>query len=93
MVIEGYTLVEKIGEGGFGVVYRAKQNRPIQREVAVKIPKLGMDTEQVVSRFQAERQAAYAADAPGRRPQIELADPARQIAEVVLREVQRCCHG
>jgi WD40 repeat protein/serine/threonine protein kinase len=52
-----YELLEKIGEGGFGVVYRAEQKQPIKREVALKIIKLGMDTQQIVARFEAERQA------------------------------------
>ncbi len=52
-----YKLLEKIGEGGFGVVYLADQREPVKRRVALKIIKLGMDTEQVVARFEAERQA------------------------------------
>src|SRR4051794_31363303 len=52
-----YALREKIGEGGMGVVYLAEQEAPIRRRVALKIIKPGMDTEQVVARFEAERQA------------------------------------
>ena len=52
-----YKLLEQIGEGGFGVVYMAEQQEPIRRRVALKIIKLGMDTKQVVARFEAERQA------------------------------------
>jgi WD40 repeat protein/serine/threonine protein kinase len=52
-----YKLLEKIGEGGFGAVYVAEQREPIRRRVALKIIKLGMDTKQVVARFEAERQA------------------------------------
>src|SRR5687767_12026295 len=52
-----YTLGEKLGEGGWGVVYAAEQLHPVRRSVAVKIIKLGMDTRAVVLRFQAERQA------------------------------------
>ncbi|MEZ6121099.1 MAG: serine/threonine-protein kinase [Pirellulaceae bacterium] len=52
-----YKLLEEIGEGGFGVVYMADQLEPIQRRVAVKIIKAGMDTKQVIARFEAERQA------------------------------------
>jgi serine/threonine protein kinase len=52
-----YKLLEKIGEGGFGVVYVAEQRQPVKRQVALKIIKLGMDTKQVVARFEAERQA------------------------------------
>jgi WD40 repeat protein/serine/threonine protein kinase len=52
-----YKLLQLIGEGGFGVVYMAKQEEPIRRKVALKIIKLGMDTKQVIARFEAERQA------------------------------------
>ena len=56
-VIGRYKLLEKLGEGGFGVVYMAEQKEPVKRRVALKIIKLGMDTKQVVARFEAERQA------------------------------------
>ncbi len=52
-----YKLVQKIGEGGMGVVYRAEQESPVRRQVALKIIKPGMDTAEVVARFEAERQA------------------------------------
>ncbi len=52
-----YKLLELIGEGGFGAVYMAEQERPIRRRVALKLIKAGMDTKQVVARFEAERQA------------------------------------
>jgi WD40 repeat protein/serine/threonine protein kinase len=52
-----YRLGEKIGEGGCGVVYMAEQEEPVRRKVALKIIKLGMDTEQLIARFEAERQA------------------------------------
>jgi serine/threonine protein kinase/tetratricopeptide (TPR) repeat protein len=52
-----YKLLQLIGEGGFGVVYMAQQEKPIRRRVALKIIKLGMDTKQVIARFEAERQA------------------------------------
>jgi len=52
-----YRLLEMIGEGGFGVVYLAQQERPVRRRIALKIIKLGMDTKQVIARFEAERQA------------------------------------
>lgn len=52
-----YKLLEKIGEGGFGVVYMAEQQVPIRRRVALKVIKAGMDTKEVVGRFEAERQA------------------------------------
>ena len=56
-VIEPYKLLEKIGEGGMAMVYMAEQEHPIRRKVALKIIKLGMDTKQVIARFEAERQA------------------------------------
>jgi tetratricopeptide (TPR) repeat protein len=52
-----YKLLQKIGEGGFGAVYMAEQEAPVRRKVALKIIKLGMDTKQVIARFEAERQA------------------------------------
>jgi len=52
-----YKLMEKIGEGGFGSVFLAEQEAPVQRKVAIKIIKLGMDTRQVVARFEQEQQA------------------------------------
>jgi eukaryotic-like serine/threonine-protein kinase len=52
-----HRLLEKIGEGGFGVVDRAEQCEPARRHVAVKVIKLGMDTKSMVARFEAERQA------------------------------------
>ena len=56
-VIGPYKLLEQIGEGGFGVVFMAEQTRPVRRKVALKIIKPGMDSKQVVARFEAERQA------------------------------------
>jgi len=59
-----YRLLQKVGEGGFGVVYMAEQEEPVQRRVALKIIKLGMDTRSVVGRFEAERQALALMDHP-----------------------------
>jgi eukaryotic-like serine/threonine-protein kinase len=63
-LIGRYKLLEKIGEGGFGLVYVAEQREPVKRRVALKIIKLGMDTKQVVARFEAERQALALMDHP-----------------------------
>jgi WD40 repeat protein/serine/threonine protein kinase len=57
IVIGPYKLLEQIGEGGFGVVFMAEQQRPVRRRVALKVIKPGMDTRQVIARFEAERQA------------------------------------
>jgi serine/threonine protein kinase/Flp pilus assembly protein TadD len=56
-VLDHYQLLEPIGEGGFGIVYRAEQLQPVRRQVALKIVKPGMDSRQVIARFEAERQA------------------------------------
>jgi WD40 repeat protein/serine/threonine protein kinase len=64
MVIGPYKLLERIGEGGFGVVYMAEQQQPLRRKVALKVLKPGMDTRQVVARFEAERQALALMDHP-----------------------------
>jgi serine/threonine protein kinase/tetratricopeptide (TPR) repeat protein len=64
-VIAGrYTLVEKIGEGGMGAVWVAKQTEPVKRKVALKLIKAGMDTKAVLQRFEAERQALALMDHP-----------------------------
>ncbi len=63
--LEHYTVLGQLGEGGFGTVYRARQEHPIRRDVALKIIKLGMDTRQVIARFEAERQALAMMDHPG----------------------------
>ena len=52
-----FRIVEKVGEGGMGIVYKAEQRAPVRRIVALKVIKLGMDTREVVARFEAERQA------------------------------------
>ncbi|HEX8313099.1 MAG TPA: serine/threonine-protein kinase, partial [Chthoniobacteraceae bacterium] len=59
-----YRLVKRIGEGGGGVVYLAEQEEPVRRRVALKIIKLGMDTQEVIARFEAERQALAVMDHP-----------------------------
>jgi serine/threonine protein kinase len=63
-VLGPYRLVEQIGEGGFGVVFLAEQTQPVRRQVALKVLKPGMDSRQVVARFEAERQALALMDHP-----------------------------
>ncbi len=63
-LIGRYKLLQEIGEGGFGTVYMADQEKPVRRRVALKIIKLGMDTKQVIARFEAERQALALMDHP-----------------------------
>jgi serine/threonine protein kinase len=63
-IIGRYKLLQQIGEGGFGVVYMAEQKEPVKRRVALKIIKLGMDTKEVIARFEAERQALALMDHP-----------------------------
>src|SRR5262245_46341085 len=60
-----YRLLEVLGEGGMGVVYLAEQEAPIRRRVALKMIKRGMDTEQIIARFEAERQALALMSHPG----------------------------
>ena len=64
-VIGRYKLLERVGEGGCGVVYVAEQTEPVRRRVALKVIKLGMDTREVIARFEAERQVCHAR--PGRK--------------------------
>src|SRR5688500_5904678 len=63
-VIGRYKLLEPIGEGGYGAVFMAEQTSPVRRKVALKIIKAGMDTRQVIARFEAERQALALMDHP-----------------------------
>ena len=63
--IGAYTLIHTLGEGGMGTVYLAEQKTPVERRVALKVIKLGMDTREVVARFEAERQALAVMDHPG----------------------------
>jgi serine/threonine protein kinase len=59
-----YKLLQQIGEGGMGTVYMAEQSHPVQRKVALKVIKAGMDSGQVIARFEAERQALALMDHP-----------------------------
>src|SRR5262245_18110450 len=63
-LIGRYKLLQPIGEGGFGIVWMAEQREPVKRRVALKIIKVGMDTRQVIARFEAERQALALMDHP-----------------------------
>ena len=64
MVIGRYKLLQQIGEGGFGVVYLADQTEPVKRRVALKVIKAGMDSREIIARFEAERQALALMDHP-----------------------------
>jgi serine/threonine protein kinase len=59
-----FTIIQQLGEGGFGTVFEAEQEQPVKRRVAIKIIKLGMDTREVLARFDAERQALALMDHP-----------------------------
>ncbi|MGH9868019.1 MAG: protein kinase domain-containing protein [Candidatus Polarisedimenticolia bacterium] len=63
-IIGPYRLMQVLGQGGFGTVFLAEQEEPIRREVALKIIKLGMDTREVIARFDAERQTLALMDHP-----------------------------
>ena len=63
-LIGRYKLLQKLGEGGCGVVYMAVQEEPVCRRVALKVVKLGMNTKEVIARFEAERQALALMDHP-----------------------------
>src|SRR5207253_4496012 len=63
-VIGPYKLLQQIGEGGMGTVFMAEQTHPVQRKVALKLIKAGMDSNQVIARFEAERQALALMDHP-----------------------------
>jgi serine/threonine protein kinase/tetratricopeptide (TPR) repeat protein len=66
-----YQLLQKIGEGGCGVVYLAQEEEPVRRRVALKVIKLGMDTREVIARFEAERQALAMMEHPNIAKMIE----------------------
>src|SRR5262249_5349237 len=63
-VIGPYKLLEQVGEGGFGIVFMAQQQEPIRRKVALKVLKPGMDSTQVIARFEVERQALALKEPP-----------------------------
>jgi serine/threonine protein kinase/tetratricopeptide (TPR) repeat protein len=88
-VIGPYKLLQQIGEGGFGVVFMAEQTQPVQRKVALKIIKPGMDTRQVIARFEAERQALAMMD----HPNIAKVFDAGTTGDVERRQVSGVRHG
>ena len=65
IVVEGYQVLEKLGEGGFGAVYRARQFSPVRRDVALKVLHPGFDSGDIEARFKRERQALAVMDHPG----------------------------
>ena len=75
-VIGPYKLIEQIGEGGMGTVWMAQQTEPVKRLVAVKLIKAGMDSRQVIARFEAERQALALMDHPNIARVLDAAPPA-----------------
>ena len=79
-----YKLLQQIGEGGCGVVYMAEQSVPVRRRVALKVIKLGMDTRQVIARFEAERQALAMMDHLQHRQSARRAAP-RETGQPYLR--------
>jgi RecA/RadA recombinase len=85
-VVGRHKLREKIGEGGCGVVYMAEQQRPVRRKVALKIIKPGMDTREVIARFESERQALALMDHPNIARVLDAGatkgTSAKQIADV-----------
>jgi serine/threonine protein kinase len=92
-IIGPYKLLEQIGEGGFGVVFMAEQQEPIRRKVALKVLKPGMDSRQVIARFEAERQALALMDHPniarvldagtiGSEPRMSVSGPNEPLAIV-----------
>jgi len=90
-VIAGrYTLLEKIGEGGMGSVWRAKQTEPVKRFVAVKLIKAGMDSRQVLARFEAERQALALMDHPNIAKVLDGGLIPLQIADLRL-QIDKTC--
>src|SRR6201984_1399669 len=64
MVVDRYHLLQKIGEGGMGEVWLAEQKEPVRRRVALKLVKAGMNTREVIARFESERQALALMDHP-----------------------------
>ena len=86
--IGAYKLLQQIGEGGMGVVYMAEQDKPVRRKVALKIIKPGMDSRQVIARFEAERQAL--GDDGSAEHRLQGSSTPARLAE---RPARLPCHG
>jgi non-specific serine/threonine protein kinase/serine/threonine-protein kinase len=83
-----YHLLQKVGEGGMGAVWLAEQSEPIRRRVALKLIKAGMDTKQVVARFEAERQALALMDHPAIAKVFEAGETSRGLPYFVMEYIQ-----
>ncbi len=86
-----YRLLEKIGEGGFGEVFVAEQTEPVQRKVAIKIIKPGMDSREVIARFSAERQALAIMDHPNIARVFDGGTTSRGLPYFVMELVRGMC--
>ncbi|WP_193214191.1 serine/threonine protein kinase [Luteolibacter marinus] len=76
MRLGGYRLIRRIGEGGSGIIYEAEQDRPVRRRVAVKVLRHGLDSREIIARFEAERQALAMMDHPGIAKILDASAPA-----------------
>jgi len=83
-----YRLLSVLGEGGFSIVYLAEQDRPVRRRVALKVIKPGMDTKQVIARFEAERQALALLDHPNIAPVYDAGTTEAGLPYFVLENVK-----
>lgn len=83
-----FRLLEKLGEGGFGLVFKAEQVHPIQRLVAVKVLKAGMDTQQVIARFDTERQSLALMEHPNIARVLDAGETARGLPYFVMELVR-----
>ena len=86
-----YKLLELLGEGGCGVVYVAEQTEPVRRRVALKVIKLGMDTKQVIARFEGERQALAMMDSPNIAKVLDAGSTAAGRPYFVMELVRGLC--
>jgi serine/threonine protein kinase len=85
--IDRYTIVERLGEGGFGVVYLAEQTEPVRRRVALKVIKPGMDSRAVIARFEAERQALAVMEHPNVARVLDAGTTERGLPYFVMEHV------